>query len=1147
MSALQWLHISDFHFKAGDGYDRNVVLQALLGLVERYRKEGRRPDLIFATGDIAQSGKESEYKLATTFFDELLKAAQLDKRHLFIVPGNHDIDRDQGEFLGRPLDSGARADKYFEPGRRKVHLVDKLAAYRSWFNAYFEGIRDFPEDTTCGPIQTIECNGHRVAVLLINSATFCQGDDDHAKLWIGRRCLQGAVQSLQEQDAELKVALLHHPLGWLHDEERANIKSMLGDHFDLILRGHLHSNELDQVVGTSGKALHVAAGASYQTRKWPNRALYGHLDGPEAVFHPIHFTDSPRAVWSLDTSLFHDSLGYEGRFLLPGREPLPGASSSVVRPVLQPASQSFDTEAYLRGVAKDNESLEMPGIEGQNVRAMKLERLYVKLRLQGGTKEPSLKQGRAEQGEHRLEDALEHAPLALVGAPGSGKTTIVRYVALQLAKAALGQIEATNVLGFDPPYPIPVLLLLRDVADLVREARAQRRRRLPVDFWVARIQEEFSGCGAPISKEEVQALLKRGGLMLMFDGLDEVSDGDFRKRLAAQVNSLLNAWPGEQQKNRVVVTCRTQAWGFGDAFGHYETARLLALSTEAVEAFVSKWCAALPDSIDLDPKEMLKAINASPSVQAIATNPQMLTMLAVLYTGQKRLPHQRALLYYECTHWLLARQKEALEGFGGHRAALGHLSALALAFQEAQDNEGQRRDALGRDEVEALLAERLESKDRDEARQLLETLEIHVGLLIARDRDVRFHHRTFQEFLVARSIVDSKNPFSEIAQHVLDPKWLEVISLVCGLLAKDGEKRLSAFLQELAGPEAPPAQRAPRVAVAAYCLEDLKAWDLEKKTLEPIQRALDSVLPIFKDPEQKVPIKARIEVAEGLGRIQDPRLHPAKRWVEIPKGPFYRGAAEGDEEAYPDEKPGGPIEVSRFWICRWPVTVFEYGRFVESGGYNDENLWMPWGHSWRKEEGISTPNDWEAQFRDKPTHPVVGVSFHEAYAYCRWLDGQIRRAGSVPEGHKVRLPTEAEWEKAARGSLDQRRYPWDDEYDKELCNGLELGLGETSPVGCFPGGHSRQTPENEGIWDMCGNVWEWCQDAFDGEAYKSVRGPDPVKSRLYSVESDSSLSRVCRGGSFDVGALFLRVSCRDVGRPSERGDFRGFRVVLASP
>ena len=191
--SLTWLHISDFHIRGGDPYDREVVLKALVKSVGDYARGGLKPDLIVATGDIAFSGKASEYAEATKFFDDLLRAAGVERTFLFVIPGNHDVDRDAGEYLQRTLETREKADAYFEPHRLRPH-AQKLRAFNDWHDSYFRGIRALPLDSTCGPIELVELNGHRLGILPINCALFCQGEDDHNKLWVGRRCLDGALQ-----------------------------------------------------------------------------------------------------------------------------------------------------------------------------------------------------------------------------------------------------------------------------------------------------------------------------------------------------------------------------------------------------------------------------------------------------------------------------------------------------------------------------------------------------------------------------------------------------------------------------------------------------------------------------------------------------------------------------------------------------------------------------------------------------------------------------------------------------------------------------------------------------------------------------------------------------------------------------------------
>ena len=210
--AASWLHISDFHFRGGDPYDRDVVLGALVKSVKWLRdNRGRRPDLVFATGDIAHAGQANEYEEATRFFDDLISAAGVGRRDLFVVPGNHDVDRQMGAGLARTFESREQADEYFNPKVPKVHITQKQQAFVRWYNQYFNGIRVFPEDSTCGPVELVEIRDLKLGVLPLNSALFCQGQDDHAKLWIGRRCLGPALEALQNLGPDLSVALLHHP------------------------------------------------------------------------------------------------------------------------------------------------------------------------------------------------------------------------------------------------------------------------------------------------------------------------------------------------------------------------------------------------------------------------------------------------------------------------------------------------------------------------------------------------------------------------------------------------------------------------------------------------------------------------------------------------------------------------------------------------------------------------------------------------------------------------------------------------------------------------------------------------------------------------------------------------------------------------
>jgi UDP-2,3-diacylglucosamine pyrophosphatase LpxH len=346
---VTWLHISDFHLQSGDKYDRDVVLRTLVKSVKHFReRKDRVPDLIFATGDIAFSGKPDEYKLATEFFDDILEAAGLQRTNLFVVPGNHDVDRQWGVQLNRTLNSRGDADDYFVPGIPKLHLTYKLGAFVDWYSKYFSGIRELPKDSTCGPVEVVDVRGQRLGILPINSSLFCQDDTDHDKLFVGRRCLNLAVEDLKKLDSIIRIALLHHPLDWLSSFERQNIRSSLIDHVDVILQGHLHEAGFAAVSMSTGRNLYCAAGAAYQTRQRPNTAYYATFKEGQVEVFPVCYIDQPRETWTLDTSLFPDEPGHVMSFPVP-RDP---NFRSFKIPILEQKIETIDRIAAY----SDNES-----------------------------------------------------------------------------------------------------------------------------------------------------------------------------------------------------------------------------------------------------------------------------------------------------------------------------------------------------------------------------------------------------------------------------------------------------------------------------------------------------------------------------------------------------------------------------------------------------------------------------------------------------------------------------------------------------------------------------------------------------------------------------------------------------------------------
>ena len=273
------------------------------------------------------------------------------------------------------------------------------------------------------------------------------------------------------------------------------------------------------------------------------------------------------------------------------------------------------------------------------------------------------------------------------------------------------------------------------------------------------------------------------------------------------------------------------------------------------------------------------------------------------------------------------------------------------------------------------------------------------------------------------------------------------------------------------------------------------------------------------------PLDVRIALAEELGNRLDPRLE-GDTFVEVPEGPFLLGTSDDSEgEHKPHEYPQVTLDLPSFEIGRFPVTVAEFRRFVEDGGYRRAELWRDLGWRWRTENAIELPRFFSESERAEwhpyltSNRPIVGVSFYEAEAFARWS--------------KARLPTEAEWEKAARGP-DGQEYPWGSEWIEDAAGHREVGPRKTVPVGVFPRGESQY-----GALDMVGSIWQWCADVFEARLYDRIdehdpRGPDEAK-----LEGHRSV----RGGAWNTLRYSLRCANRNSYPATARFSNLGFRLA----
>jgi formylglycine-generating enzyme required for sulfatase activity len=257
--------------------------------------------------------------------------------------------------------------------------------------------------------------------------------------------------------------------------------------------------------------------------------------------------------------------------------------------------------------------------------------------------------------------------------------------------------------------------------------------------------------------------------------------------------------------------------------------------------------------------------------------------------------------------------------------------------------------------------------------------------------------------------------------------------------------------------------------------------------------------------------------------------------VYIPPGEFTMGSEDGDE------KPPHKADLSGYWMGKTEVTTKQFNLFVKDTGYvpqaeSSGGAYTWTGEEWEKREGINWKNP---GFKQEDNHPVVCVSWNDAVEYCKWL--------SVKKGVNFKLPTEAQWEKSARGT-DRRKYSWGNTEptgakinfaDKQAWlkskfswadKDIDDGYAYTAPVGSYPAGASPY-----GLLDMGGSVWEWCSDWYGENYYNSSPDKNPKGPK-------SGTTRVIRGGGWNYGAVSQRCANRLYGNPFHRYNYVGFRL-----
>jgi len=577
---------------------------------------------------------------------------------------------------------------------------------------------------------------------------------------------------------------------------------------------------------------------------------------------------------------------------------------------------------------------------------------------------------------------------------------------------------------------------------------------------------------------------------------------------------------------------------FGDDFIRMD---VQPLDNKQIKILVRNWCRLLyPESVEAKTKDILKAIReinhryVQQELPPLISTPLMTTMVVSVRWGENELPRERARLYESAVKVILQAQyleedetRQDLVNWGGPwEAQREWLALLALEMQRG----GRDGAAIQEERVREILVN-CPGMNPEKLDVFLQSVRLRGGLFEERAELFQFVHLTFQEFLTARLLVKMRREgLNNLTRLATEPRWREVCLLMYSIARDDYSPFADQYLDWL-GTLTPDDRRLAGLELAAAAILEIERPDPNFRQKQAV-RLLDAIQDVHRETR---PV-TRAQAGNTLSSLGDPRFdedawnlpaEPLLGFVEIPAGIFKMGSNVGrDLKAHEVEQPEHLVDLPTYYIARYPVTVAQFHVFVE----HTKNRLYDYNY---RLEGIFN-------------HPIVLVNWHDAQAYCQWLEKTLSETRKAPaaiqallkNGYHIRLPTEAEWEKAARGlhsarSEDARIYPWGDDFDPNRANTFEIQLGTTTPVGCFASGASTY-----GIMDICGNVFEWCEDWFHEKYYAD----SPKRNPKGPEKGDF---KVVRGGSWRYHRYYARCALRSWVHPDNWREDIGFRCVLS--
>jgi formylglycine-generating enzyme required for sulfatase activity len=526
----------------------------------------------------------------------------------------------------------------------------------------------------------------------------------------------------------------------------------------------------------------------------------------------------------------------------------------------------------------------------------------------------------------------------------------------------------------------------------------------------------------------------------------------------------------------------------------------------------------------------------------LVETPLMVRIIMTVYLRHNRIAERRSEVFRQYIDALLeasygsdALVAQRLSRIAGalptQRSLLAHLAFELHSRRVAEEGGLSEREVreLAMTHISGTLAE---PNPKETAERFMLAIRDRGGVFRSFGSQYRFAHSAFREFLAGQYMASHLRTPEAIIKFILENDrlrsswWREPLVHCIEILHATDTRAAEHLIRDLVTASASMEGASPGIRFS--CLSAIGEACVECKVCTAVRDAVTSHVAelLFMDKGVLPDGPQRAMLGATLGILGDPRTDVSARIPEtvlVQSGKFMMGHPLDKALVDMPSLQSGRYSMSteEYAIGKYPVTNAQFSEFVSAGGYAKagRGFWIEAGWSWRKSHGITAPAYWEDPSWCIGNHPVVGVSWFEAVAYCRWLAEQT--------GQKYRLPTEAEWEKAAGGMI----WPWGDRFANQRANVLEEGIGRTTCVGLFPMGAN-----SAGLHDMAGNVWEWCSSEF--------RGYGPYINDDSRETIRSATPRCIRGGSWLNNKDRARNANRDHYFPGDRHFDLGFRVAV---